>query len=381
MDFGLTPEQELLTRAVREFAARELPPEFLRELDATARAPHELLPKMAALGFTGLPIPPEYGGVGGSCTDVTVLLEALGRTSLAVASLLNRAIGFGTETILKFGSEEQKRFFLPKVCAGEMIFAFSLTEPDAGSDAAAIRTRAVADGDHFVIDGTKMFTTGASECPYLVVTTRTDPRVPKHAGISVFLVDARTPGITCRPIDKLGMRGAGGLYEVRYEGVRVPRTALLGPLNGGWAAVTATLERVRLAQAAYCVGCAQEVVDAALRYAREREQFGQPIGKFQAIGHLLADLQVETDAARLLLYRAAWLVDQKIACAREASMANLFATEALVRVTSEAMRVYGGYGFTLEFDIQRHLRDARLFVVGDGSSQIQRNLLARLMGL
>jgi alkylation response protein AidB-like acyl-CoA dehydrogenase len=381
LDFGFTPEQELLRGVVRSFAARELTPEFLRELDASGRAPHELLPRMAALGFTGLAVPQEYGGSGGSATDVTVLLEEMGRGSLSIASLLNRAAGWGTEALLRFGTPEQKAFFLPRVCSGEMIFAFSLTEPDAGSDAAAIKTRAVADGDGFTISGTKMFTTGAGECPYLIVTTRSDPARARHRGISVFLVDATLPGITCRKIDKLGMRGAGGLYEVQYDRVRVPSSALLGPLHGGWDVVTATLERARVAQAAYCVGAAQRVVDDAVRYANEREQFGQPIGKFQAIAHLLADLQVETDASRLLLYRAASMIDASVGCVREASIANLHATETLVRVTSDAMRVWGGYGFTLEFDIQRTLRDARLFVVGDGSSQIQRNLIARALGL
>jgi alkylation response protein AidB-like acyl-CoA dehydrogenase len=382
MNLALTPEQEMLKKVVRDFAARELTPEYLRELDASGRAPHELLPKMAELGFTGLPIPVEYGGAGGSAVDVTVLLESMGYASLSIASLLNRAIGFGTETILKFGTEEQKRFFLPRVVAGDMIFAFSLTEPSAGSDAASLRTRAVLDGDAFVVNGAKIFTTGAGECPYLVVAVRTDPEArPRHKGISMLLVERTTPGVTCRKIEKLGMRGAGGLYEVHYDDVRVPRSALLGPLHGGWAAVTATLERVRLAQAAYCVGCAQRAVDDAVRYANQREQFGQPIGKFQAISHMLADDQVETDAARLLLYRAAWLVDEKIACVKEASMANLKCTETLVKVTSDCMRVYGGYGFTMEFDIQRHFRDARLFVIGDGSSQIQRNIIARLMGL
>ena len=382
LSFAWTEEQEMLRRVVREFAARELTPEYLRELDATGRAPHdELLPKMAGLGFTSLPVPPEYGGAGGSAVDVTVLLEELGKTSLSIASLLNFAIGFGTHTLIKFGTEEQKRHYLPRVCSGDMFFAFSLTEPNAGSDAASIQTRAVANEDGFVIDGAKIFTTGAAECRCLLVATRTDPKLPKHKGISLFLVDPRTPGITYSKIEKLGMRGAGGLYEVHYDGVRVPRSALLGSLNGGWAAIKATLERVRLAQAAYCVGCAQQVVDDAVRYAQQRQQFGQPIGKFQAISHMLADLQVQTDAARLLLYRAAWLVDQGVPCVKEASMANLYATENLVRVTSDAMRVYGGYGFTMEFDIQRHFRDARLFVIGDGSSQIQRNLIARMMGL
>jgi len=382
LGFRFTPEQEALRKVVRDFTARELTPEWLRELDRTARAPHdEILPKMAALGFTSLVVPREYGGLGGGCVDATVLLEALGRASLSIASLLNFVIGFGTQTIIAFGSEEQKRYFLPRVCKGEMVFAFSLTEPNAGSDAAALRTRAVADGEDFVISGTKIFTTGAAESKYLLVATRTDPRAPKHRGISIFLVDSKTPGLTYRPIEKLGMRGAGGLYEVRYDNVRVPRSALLGPLHGGWDAVKATLERVRLSQAAYCVGCSQQVIEDAVRYARQREQFEQPIGKFQGISHLLADLEVQTDAARWLLYRAAWLVDEGVRCVKEASMANLCATETLLKVTSDAMRVYGGYGFTLEFDIQRHMRDARLFVIGDGSSQIQRNLIARFMGL
>jgi alkylation response protein AidB-like acyl-CoA dehydrogenase len=380
--FGFTAEQEMLRKVVGDFAAKELTPEWLRELDRTGRAPHdEILPKMAALGFTSLVIPREYGGLGGGCVDATVLLEGLGRASLSIASLLNFAIGFGTQTIIAFGTEEQKRHYLPSVCRGEMIFAFSLTEPNAGSDAASIRTRAVRDGDHFVINGTKIFTTGAAEAKCLLVATRTDTSKPKHRGISLFLVDPKTPGIRYRPIEKLGMRGAGGLYEVQYEDVRVPGAALLGQLHGGWDAVKATLERVRLSQAAYCVGSAQQVVEDAVRYAQQREQFGQPIGKFQAISHMLADLHVRADAARWLLYRAAWLVDQGVRCVKEASMANLYATEALLRITSDAMRVYGGYGFTMEFDVQRHLRDARLFVIGDGSSQIQRNLIARAMGL
>ena len=382
LGFSFTPDQEMLRKVVGDFAAKELTPEWLRELDRSARAPHEeILPKMAALGFTSLVVPREYGGLGGGCVDATVLLETLGRASLSIASLLNFTIGFGTQTIIAFGTEEQKRYFLPRVCKGEMIFAFSLTEPNAGSDAAALRTRAVADGEDFVIDGAKIFTTGAAESKYLLVATRTDPAAPKHRGISIFLVDSKTPGITYRPIEKLGMRGGGGLYEVHYDNVRVPRSGLLGPLHGGWDAVKATLERVRLSQAAYCVGCSQQVIEDAVRYAQQREQFGQPIGKFQAISHLLADLEVQADAARWLLYRAAWLVDQGVRCVKEASMANLFATETLLKVTSDAMRVYGGYGFTLEFDIQRHMRDARLFVIGDGSSQIQRNLIARLMGL
>jgi alkylation response protein AidB-like acyl-CoA dehydrogenase len=380
LDFGFTPGQQRLRSAVRAFTGSELTREFLREIDASGRAPHELLPKMAALGFNGLPVPAEYGGAGGSATDVSVLLEEVGRASLSIASLLNRALGWGAEAVLRFGTDDQKRYFLPRVCSGEMIFAFSHTEADAGSDAAAIRTRAVADGEEFVIDGAKMFTTGAGECPCLIVTARTDPSVSKHKGLSVFLVDAATPGIACHKIEKLGMRGAGGLYEVQYQDVRVPRSALLGAENGGWQVITSTLERARIAQAAYCAGAAQKAIDDAVSHASGASQ-AQSVVMRSAHARLLAGLQVRTDAARLLLYRAASMVDESVACVREASIANLHATETLVAVTSDVMRVWGGYGFTREHEIERTLRDARLFIIGDGSSQIQRNLIARQMGL
>lgn len=380
--FGFTPEQDALRETVRRFAARELSPEWLRELDRTGATPHaEIMPKMSALGFTGVVIPQEYGGSGGSCIDATVLLEELGRTSLAIASLLNFAIGFGAFALIRFGTPEQRAFFLPRIVSGDVIFAFALTEPDAGSDAAAVRTRARLDGDSFVINGGKQFITGAAEAPYLLVVARSDPDAPKRKGISLLLVDSKSPGISFRRIEKLGMRACGGLYAIDFDDVRVPRSALLGPLHGGWDLLKATLERTRISQAAYCVGAARQVVDDAIAYANQRKQFGQAIGKFQAISHLLADLLVQTESARWLVYRAAWLVDQGVRCVEEASVANLHATETLLKVTSEAMRVYGGYGLTMDFDIQRHMRDARLFVIGDGSSQIQRDLIARLRGL
>jgi alkylation response protein AidB-like acyl-CoA dehydrogenase len=261
------------------------------------------------------------------------------------------------------------------------LFAFALTEPNAGSDAASVRTRARLDGDEFVINGSKQFITGAAEAPYLLVVTRSDPDAPKRRGISLMLVDSKAPGISYRRIEKLGMRACGGLYAIDFDDVRVPRSALLGPLHGGWDLLKATMERTRISQAAYCVGAARQVIDDAIAYAGQREQFGQKIGKFQAISHLLADLHVQTESARWLVYRAAWLVDQGVRCVEEASVANLHATETLLKVTSDAMRVYGGYGLTMDFDIQRHMRDARLFVIGDGSSQIQRDMIARLRGL
>lgn len=366
LDFDFPSSQKQLRENARAFTARELTPSFLRELDESGRVPMELLPKLAAAGFTGLPIPKEYGGQGGSATDVVVLLEEFGRASLGIASFLNRTLGWGAETLQKFGTEEQKRRYLPRVPTGEMIFAFSHTEPGAGSDAAAIRTRATADGDHFVINGAKMFTTGAAECPLITVSARTDPATApdkaKHKGLTMFLVEGGTPGVTCRKIEKLGMRGAGGLYEVEYRDVRVPRSAVLGAVNGGWEVITSTLERARIAQAAYCVGAAQRALDDLKTHSLEK-------------------LEIRTAAARLLLYRAAFLVDEGTPCAREASIANLHATENLVAVTEEALRLWGKRAYTGETDIDIQLRDARLFVIGDGSSQIQRNLIARQMGL
>ncbi len=378
LDFSFTPMQEALRAAARTYIARELTAEFLIEADRAGRAPMELLPGMAAAGFIGLPVPARYGGAGGGAADVTVLLEEFGRASLSIASFLNRALGWGGgEALLRFGRPEQKESILPRVCAGEMMFAFSHTESDAGSDAAAIRTRAVAHGDAFIIDGSKMFTSGAAESPCLIVSARTDPGATRQRGISVFLVDAKTPGITCRRIEKLGMRAAGTLCEVEYRGVRVPRAALLGELHQVWQVITGTLERARLAQAAYCVGGAQQAIDDALAHVRERSALAHS----QALAHMLAGLQMRTEAARLLTHRASAMVDAGQVCVREASIANLYATETLVAATSETLRVWGAAGLVPGHRTERALRDARLFIIGDGSSQIQRNLIARQMGL
>ena len=378
LDFSLTPAQERICVTARAFIQQELTREFLDEADLNGRAPMELLPKMAAQGFTGLSIPVDYGGGGGGAGEVSVLLEAFGRASLSIASFLNRALGWGVEAILRFGTDAQKRSFLPRVCAGEMMFAFSHTEAGAGSDAAAIRTRATAAGDVFVIDGAKLFTSGAAESHCLIVTARTDPSVSKHRGLSVFLVDPATPGITIRRIEKLGMRAAGTLCEVQYDNVRVPRTTLLGAENDGWQVITGTLERARVAQAAYCVGAAQHTIDDAIAHVVSRKSSA---ANARAFDRMLVELQIRTDAARLLLYRAAAMIDERVPCVREASISNLHATETLVAVSSEAMRMWGRRGLTRAHDVERTLRDARLFIIGDGSSQIQRNLIARQMGL
>ena len=381
MKFRFSDEQEMLRRAAGTFASRELTADYLRQLDARACAPHgELLPKMAAVGFTALSVPPEYGGVGGSAIDAVVLLEELGRTSLAAAAVLNSAIGFGCDVVNRYGSEAQKRELLTKVLQGSMYFACALTEPFACADAATLCNRVTADGDSCLINGAGDLMTGAAESRCMIVAALADS-APSSPGFSLFAIDPQAPGIKMRKLETIGMRGAGSLYEVTYENVRLPRGALLGTLDGRWESIQVMLEREGIFQAAYCIGSAQQVIADAVRYAGERKQFGQAIGKFQAIAHLLADLQAEVDAARWLMYHAAWCVDSGAPGGKHAAMASLACTEALLQTTAECMRVYGGYGLTMEFDIQRHFRDARSFVAENGARQVRRNQIGRAMGI
>ena len=376
MKFRVSDEQAMLRDTVRRFAARELAPAYLRQIDANAAPPHRsLLPRMAALGFTALPVPLADGGLGGSTVDATLMLEELGRASLTAASILDSAIGFGFEMIKRLGSPAQKRELFEPLVRGEMCFAFSPAQSDADADAAVCVTRATTDGDGFIIDGAALLTPAAGEARCLIVAAG------MGADLRLFAVNPRSAGIRMRRIETLGMRAAGGLYEVDYERVRVPAGALLGSGAAATATLLAACDRARTLQAAWCIGCAQQAIDDAVRYGGEREQFGQPIGRFQAIAHLLVDLQVDVDAARCLLYRAAWAADEGLAGPAYATLANIAATEALLRVTSDAMRVDGGYGLTMEFDIQRHFRDARSLAGAGGTVHLQRDAVAQAMGL
>lgn len=380
MDFGFTAEQDLLRTTIRDFTRKEFPRERIRELDEAGEFPCDFLVKMGRLGWTGLPFASRYGGSDGDAVDIAIVMEELGRCTTAAASVYNRSVIFGARAIYLSGTEEQKQYFIPRVCRGEVLFALGLTEPDAGSDAAAISTTARLDGDRYVLNGAKIFTTGAGEADYILFAVRTDPQAPKTKGISTILVARDTPGLSFRRVRTLGVHMTP-TYAVTLQDVVVPRSNLVGEANRGWQNLMATLELSRMALAAAVVGAAQTALDDAVEYAKQRVQFGQPISKFQAISHLLVDLQVQVDAARLLTYRSAWLLKQSPSALKEASMAKLYATETYLKVASESMRVFGGYGFTMDFDAQRHLRDSRLYVIGDGASQIQREIIARRMGL
>jgi alkylation response protein AidB-like acyl-CoA dehydrogenase len=280
-------------------------------------------------------------------------------------------------------SEEQKKRFLPAIAKGELRFAFGLTEPNAGSDAANTQTRAVPDGDNFIINGNKIFITGSHVADYVMTVTRTDPNVPKHKGLTIFFVETKTKGFSAMPLGKFGGRAVASC-ELVYEDVVVPKDAILGGpdrLNDGWKQVFTTLNVERIVIAASYVGEGKLALQEATQYAKERVQFGQPIGKFQAVQHMLAEVATEIEAARWLTYRAAWLRKENQPCAKEASMAKLFASETSKKAALTGVQVMGGYGYMNEFDMQRHLRNAILAPIGGGTSQIQKNIIARQMGI
>lgn len=379
MDFGLSEEQRMLRDSVSKFMQKECPPEYVRECDEKETYPQKLFDKMAKLGWMGLPFPEEYGGTGGSVLDLTIVIEELARYMVAAAQLYGGSVVFGGLSILDNGTKEQKEHYLPKIARGEIQFSLAMTEPDAGSDAASIRTKAVKDGKQYVINGSKTFCSRAHHANWLIVTTKTDLKAAKkHQGITMFLVDPKSPGVVMRKIKKLGHR-ATDWSEIFFEDVRVPEENILGRLNRGWPNLVKTLEHERIYISAFSVGPIQALVDKCIQYSMERVQFERPIAKFQLIQSKLADMQVKLDAARLLTYRAAWLCDQSLPFTREASEAKLFASEAYTWAASQAIQIHGGYGCAMESDIQRHYRDSKMLEIGGGTSEIIRIVIAREM--
>ncbi|TAK31093.1 MAG: acyl-CoA dehydrogenase, partial [Chloroflexota bacterium] len=287
---------------------------------------------------------------------------------------------FGGGALMECGTEEQRQRILPGLGKGETIIVFALTEPNSGSDAAALRTTADADGDDFVLNGSKIFCTGALIADYIVTVVRTNRSVPNHKGLSLFLVDRKSPGLSIRPLPKLGYK-AIQTCEVGYDNVRVPRANLMGEVDQGWPLLLRTLDVERISTAAMAVGMSDGAFSYALQYSKEREQFGQPIGKFQVISHMLADMAAETEVGRLLTYQAASKKTQGIPCSLEASMAKAYSTELATRTATRGMQIMGGYGYMMEYDMQRYYREAKLLEVAGGSNQIQHEIIAKLIGL
>ncbi len=375
MDFALTEEQEIFRKTIREFAEKEIMPRA-QEIDQKGEFPWDIIEKMAALGLMGLPFPEEYGGAGGDAISYAIAVEEIARASGSVAITYSAHISLACTPIYLFGTEEQKRKYLVPLARGEKIGAFGLTEPGAGSDAAAIKTRAVLDGDEWVINGQKIFITNGSVADVVVIAAVTDPAKGKK-GISNFIIEKGTPGFRIgREEDKMGLRGSV-TSELIFENCRVPKENLLGQEGEGYKQFLITLDGGRIGIGAMAVGLGMAALEAAVKYAKERVQFGQPIAEFQAIQWMLADMATELEAARLLVYRAAWLKEQGRRFTKEAAMAKLFASEAAVRACYKAIQIHGGYGYTRDYPVERLYRDARLTTIGEGTSEIQRLVIAR----
>lgn len=385
MDFSFTAEQDAFREVVRAFVKRETSKELDREIDETGRFPEELSAKMAEAGLFGVSFPEKYGGTGGSVTDFAILCEELAYGSEAASAAFLLPVFFAGKMLLFNGSEAQRERWLPEIIGGRLRGCFALTEPDAGSDAANVQTYAEEREDHFVLNGHKTFISGADVADFMMTVTRTDRHPPKkYMGMTIFMVDRKTPGVTVRRIPKLGGR-AISLCEIDFEDVKVPKEMVMGGypdgVGEGWGHMWASLDIERVMVSILFLATAQKAFDEALEYAKTREQFGQTIGHFQAIQHQLVNMRIELDAARLLAYRAAWRKDKGLDCSLEGAEAKVFSTEMAVRVTTNAMQVFGGYGYTMECDIQRYVRQALLGPVGMGTNHIQRTIVAKLMGL
>ncbi|MDQ7850754.1 MAG: acyl-CoA dehydrogenase family protein [Armatimonadota bacterium] len=375
MDFQLTDEQRLLHQTVRDFAAREIRP-HAREWDREGRFPLELVPKLAALGLWGMTVPADYGGAGLDMLSTALAIEALawgdGGIALAVASHNSLCTGH----IVYFADEAQKQRYLPLLASGEALGAWCLTEPGAGSDAAAIQTRAVRRGDCWYLSGTKVFITQGSVGGIYVVMAVTDPQRGRE-GISAFIVERETPGLRVgKKEDKLGVRSSD-TAEVVFDECEVPAENLIGRPGQGYHQAMRTLERGRIGIGAMAVGLGRAALQASVEYGQQRRAFGRPIVEHQAIAFMLADMAAELDAAWLLVARAAVLADQGRPFRREASMAKLYASEAAARAAARAVQIHGGYGFIKDYPVERIYRDVKLTEIGEGTSEIQRIIIAK----
>jgi short-chain 2-methylacyl-CoA dehydrogenase len=377
VNFDLTEEQELVRRTVHDFAEQKVAP-VAEELDREHRFPYELVAELAELGLMGMPIPEEYGGGGSDTLSYAIAVEELTRIDSSVAITVAAHTSLGTMPIFLFGNEEQKQEWLPDLASGKKLAAFGLTEPGAGSDAAASRTRAELQDGEWVINGAKIFITNAgtdiSACVTITALTDEDE-------ISNLIVPNGTPGYEISPpMEKLGWR-ASDTRELSFKDVRVPEGNLLGGRGKGFQQFLEILDGGRISVAAMGVGLAQGAYDLAFKYAQEREQFGKPIASFQAIQFQLADMAVEIEAGRTLVYKAAWLKDEGRPFAKEAAMAKLYTGELSHRVVNHALQIHGGYGFMDESAISRLYRDQKILEIGEGTNEVQRMVIARHLGL
>jgi butyryl-CoA dehydrogenase len=375
VDFELNEEQKLFQKAMRDFAEKEIRP-LARETDSTGQFPWATVRKMAGMGMLGLPIAEEYGGAGADYLSYAMAVEEVSRVCGSTGITMAAHTSLGSMPFVYFGTEAQKQQYLVPLASGEKLGAFGLTEPGAGSDAGGIQTTAVLDGDEWVINGQKTFITSGSIADVVVIAARTDPGAG-HRGISNIIVSKGAPGFRVgRDEDKMGLRGSV-TSQLFFEDCRVPRENILGRPGEGFKQFLTVLDGGRISIGAMALGLAQAALESAVAYSQQRVQFGQPIARFQAIQWMIADMATEIEAARLLVYRAAWLKDSGVRYTREAAMAKLYASEVAERAAFKALQIHGGYGYTKDYDVERIYRDQRLCTIGEGTSEILRLVIAR----
>ncbi|MGV2620175.1 UNVERIFIED_CONTAM: acyl-CoA dehydrogenase [Halobacillus marinus] len=379
MNFEWTKEQEMTRNMVRDFADKVIGPRAVA-IDKNAEFPEDIFKEMGKLGLLGIPFPEEYGGSGGDTVTYALAVEEIGRVCGSTGLSYAAAVSLGASPIYYFGTEEQKKMFLTPLAKGEGLASFGLTEPNAGSDAAGTQTRAELNGDHYVINGEKCWITNAEYARSITVTAVSGKRPDGKNIISAFIIPKDTKGMkVTSPYDKMGVRGSN-TSEIILDHVIVPKENLLGDPEAGFKQFLYTLDGGRISIAALAVGIAQAALDRALAYAKERKQFGQPISKFQAIQFKLADMAMEVELARNMVHKAAWLKDKGKPFTKESAYAKLFASETAFRAANEAIQIHGGYGYMREYEVERFLRDAKLLEIGEGTSEIQRLVIARSLG-
>jgi alkylation response protein AidB-like acyl-CoA dehydrogenase len=375
MNLHFTEEQEMMRKMVKEFAESEIAP-FVERMEQ-GEFPREILKKMAELGLMGITIPEEYGGAGMDFTSYIIAIHEISKVSATVGVILSVHTSVGTNPILYFGTEEQKKKYIPKLASGEYLGAFCLTEPSAGSDAKSLKTKAVRQGDYYILNGSKVFITNGGEADTYIVFARTNPEEEGSRGISAFIVEKDTPGfIIGKDEKKMGLHGSRTV-QISFEDAKVPAENLLGEEGQGFKIAMANLDVGRIGIAAQSLGIAEAALEHATAYAKERIQFGKPIAEQQGIAFKLADMATAVEAAKLLVYRAAFLRANGLPCSKEASMAKLFASRAAMENAIEAVQIFGGNGYTEDYPVERLFRDAKICEIYEGTSEIQRIVISK----
>ncbi|MDF1508249.1 acyl-CoA dehydrogenase [Robertmurraya sp. DFI.2.37] len=374
MNLRLTDEQEMMRKMVQDFAQKEIAP-FIERMEQ-GEFPRSIVKRMGELGLMGIPVPAKYGGAEMDFISYILAIHEISKVSATVGVILSVHTSVGTNPILYFGNEEQKKKYVPKLASGEYLGAFCLTEPSSGSDAGSIKTKAVLDGEHYILNGSKVFITNGGEADIYIVFASTRPAAGAR-GISAFIVEKDTPGlIVGKDEHKMGLHGSRTV-QLTFEDMKVARENLLGEEDHGFKIAMGNLEVGRIGIAAQALGIAEAAFEAATKYAKERHQFGKPIATQQGIAFKLADMATQIEAAKLLIYRAADLKANGLKCGKEASMAKLFASKTVVAVTTEAIQVFGGYGYTKDYPVERYFRDAKVTEIYEGTSEIQRIVISK----